>query len=415
MNLPSASASKLAMGLASAALTGIFLTVGCHSSDDEKVASAAPPAAVALVSRAPLNNTLKVAGEFLPFQEVELHAKVAGYIKHIGVDIGDRIKAGEVLATLDIPELTAQVQGADAGVRQTQEQIDRAKSEVLRAQADYDAVHSAAQRLQQASDARPGLIAQQELDDALSKDRAGAAQVESAKSALLATQEQLGVSKADRQHYSSLANYSRITAPFTGVVTWRYADTGSLIQAGTSNAGSAPVVKVAEVDVLRLRLPVPESLAGFIKIGDPATIHVSAIGKTFSGTVTRNTDSLDPSTRTMQVEIDVPNKDGELDPGMYADVTLNIQRARDALVVPIQAVDRSGNQAFVMLVDGTNRVEKRSVQIGVSTANRIEILSGVNQGEKVIVANLASFTPGEVVAPKITAMGQANSSTGEDQ
>jgi RND family efflux transporter MFP subunit len=212
-----------------------------------------------------------------------------------------------------------------------------------------------------------------------------------------------------------MADYSRITAPFAGIVTWRYADTGSLIQAGTSNAGSAPVVKVAQVDILRLRLPVPESLAGFIKLGDTATIRVSAIGKTFSGAITRNTGSLDPSTRSMQVEIDVPNKDGQLTPGMYADVTLNIQRSGDALVVPVQAVDRSGSEPFVMVVNNSNRVEKRPVQIGVSTANRVEILNGVKQGDVVIVANLASFLPGEVVTPKRTAMGEANSSAAEDQ
>lgn len=417
MNLFYASSSKRATGLASAiALIAALFAAGCrHSDGSQNQTSTAPPAAVAVVSRAHLSNTLVVAGEFLPFQEVELHAKVAGYIKHIGVDIGDKVKAGQVLATLDIPELTAQVQGADASVRQTQEQITRAQSEVQRAQADYDAVHSGAQRLKQASDARPGLIAQQELDDALAKDRAGAAQVEAAKSALLATQEQLDVSKADRQHYSSIADYSRITAPFAGIVTWRYADTGSLIQAGTSNAGSAPVVKVAQVDMLRLRLPVPESLAGFIKLGDTATIRVSAIGKTFSGAITRNTGSLDPSTRSMQVEIDVPNKDGQLTPGMYADVTLNIQRSGDALVVPVQAVDRSGTEPFAMVVNNSNRVEKRSVQVGVSTANRIEILSGVKEGEAVIVANLASFLPGEVVAPKRTAMGRIDSSATEDQ
>jgi RND family efflux transporter MFP subunit len=417
MNLSSASSSKLVVGMASAtALAVVFFTSGCHHPEPTNpVSSVGPPAAVAVVSRAPLSNTLEVAGEFLPFQEVELHAKVAGYIKHIGVDIGDRVKAGQVLATLDIPELTAQVQGADAGVRQTQEQITSAQSEVLRAQADYDAIHSGAQRLKQASDARPGLIAQQELDDALAKDRAGAAQVEAAKSALLATQDQLGVSKAGRQQYSSMADYSRITAPFTGVVTWRYADTGSLIQAGTSNAGSAPVVKVAQVDMLRLRLPVPESLAGFIKLGDTATIRVGAIGKTFSGAITRNTGSLDPSTRSMQVEIDVPNKNGQLTPGMYADVTLNIQRSGDALVVPVQAVDRSSSEPFVMVVNNSNRVEKRPVQIGVSTANRIEILRGLKEGEVVIVANLASFLPGEVVTPKHSAMSETNSSETEDQ
>ena len=417
MNLSSASSSKLVVGIASAIVpVGVFFIAGCNHPDNPgPVSTVSPPAAVAVVSRAPLSNTLQVAGEFLPFQEVELHAKVAGYIRHIGVDIGDKVKAGQVLATLDIPELTAQVDGADAGVRQTQEQITRAQSEVQRAQADYDAVHSAAQRLQQASDARPGLIAQQELDDALAKDRAGAAQVEAAKSALLATQEQLGVSKADRQHYSSMADYSRITAPFTGIVTWRYADTGALIQAGTSNAGSAPVVKVAQVDVLRLRLPVPESLAGFIKLGDTATIRVSAIGRTFAGAITRNTGSLDPSTRSMQVEIDVPNKDGQLTPGMYADVTLNIQSAGDALVVPVQAVDRSGSKPFVLVVSSSNRVEKRPVQIGVATANRVEILSGAKEGDLVIVANLESFLPGELVNPKRTAMGDSNPSTMEGQ
>ncbi len=112
-------------------------------------------AVVAVATRSPLQNTLNVAGEFLPMQEVELHAKVAGYIQRINVDIGDKVHTGEVLATLDIPELTAQVEGADAGVRQTQEEITRAKSEIQRAQASYEALHSAAQRLQQASNARP--------------------------------------------------------------------------------------------------------------------------------------------------------------------------------------------------------------------------------------------------------------------
>ncbi len=322
---------------------------------------------------------MNVAGEFIPFQEVELHAKVAGYIKHIYVDIGDRVKVGQVLATLDIPELTAQVQGADAGVRQTQEQITRAKSEVLRAQANYEALHSAAQRLQQASDARPGLIAQQELDDALASDRGAAAQVDSAKSALSAMEQQLGVSRADQQHYSSLADYSRITAPFSGVVTWRYADTGSLIQAGTSNASSMPVVKLAEVNVLRLRVPVPESLAGFVRDGDTATIQVQATGEKFTGKVSRNSASLDTSTRTLQVEIDVPNKDGKLTPGMYADVSLDIRRAGNALAVPVQAVDQSGSKPFVLVVNKSDRVEKRIVKIGVSTANLVGILDRVER------------------------------------
>lgn len=346
-------------------------------------------------------------------QEVELHAKVAGYIRRINVDIGDRVRVGQVLATLDVPELAAQVQGADAGVRQTQEQISRAKSDVQRAQANYEALHSAAQRLQQASDARPGLIAQQELDDALAKDRAAAAQVDAAKSGLSATEQQLGVSRADHQRYSALADYSRIVAPFAGVVTWRYADTGALIQAGTSNAGSMPVVKIAQVNVLRLRLPVPETLAPFVRVGDTASIYVQALGKTFPGKVTRNTGSLDPSTRTMQVEIDVLNADGKLSPGMYADVSLNVQRSGDALAVPVQAVDQSSSQSFVMLVDSNNIVEKRAVRVGIAGANLVEILTGLNAGDKVIIANLATFQPGQVVTPKLSAMSDVKNSEGD--
>ena len=360
-----------------------------------------------------MSNTLNVAGEFIPFQEVELHAKVAGYIRHIYVDIGDKVKTGQVLATLDIPELTAQVQGADAGVRQTREQIVRAKSEVARAKADYAAIHSGAQRLQQASNARPGLVAQQELDDALAKDRAAAAQVDSAKSALSATEQALGVSQAQQQHFSSLADYSRITAPFSGVITWRYADTGSLIQAGTSNANAMPVVKLAQVNVLRLRIPVPESLAGFVRDGDVATIRIQATGKTLTGKVTRNAASLDTSTRTMPVEIDIQNGDGSLTPGMYADVSLNVRRAGNALAVPVQAVDQSGEQPFVMVVGKDSRLEKRNVKIGVSTANLVGILIGLKDGDQVVATNLAMFHAGEKVRPQRTTVNVTGTGTGD--
>jgi RND family efflux transporter MFP subunit len=358
-------------------------------------------------SRATLANTLTVAGEFIPYQEVELHAKVAGYIRSIHVDIGDKVKQGEVLAVLDVPELQAQVQGAQAGVRQSQAEILQATNEVVRDEANYAALHAAAVRLQQASDARPGLIAQQELDDAHAKDQAAAAQGDAAKSALSAMQQQLGVSQAQKQQVSTMEDYSRIVAPFTGVVTWRYADTGALIQAGTSNAASAPVVKVAQTSTLRLRLPVPEAIAPYVHDGDAATIRVDALGRTISGKVTRSTGELDMSTRSMQVEVDVPNADGSLTPGMYAQVTLDVKRAGDALVVPIQAVDTSGPQPVLLVVNAQSRVERRAVQTGIATANRIEVLSGLREGEQVIVANQASFQPGELVTAKHSAMTAA--------
>ncbi|MEO6924460.1 MAG: efflux RND transporter periplasmic adaptor subunit, partial [Bryocella sp.] len=155
---------------------------------------------------------------------------------------------------------------------------------------------------------------------------------------------------------------------------------------------------------LRLRLPVPETLSSYVHIGDTASIHVQALGETFPGKVTRSTGELDLSTRTMQVEIDVPNGNGKLSPGMVADISLNIRRAGNALVVPIQAVDQSSAQPFVMLVNSSNKVEKRAVTIGVATANRVEITSGLTDGDKVIVANLATFQPGETVAPQASSM-----------
>ena len=277
--------------------------VGIHNGRD------AAPAAIAIATRSPIGNTFSVAGEFLPYQEVEVHAKVAGYVRTINVDIGDRVKTGQLLAVLEVPELAAELRGAGAGVRHSQQEIERAQNEVARGQAQFEALHANAQRLAKASAARPGLVAQQELDDAEAKDRAAQAQVESAKSTLSAARQQLEMSQATNSQVSAMSDYTRITAPFDGVITWRYADTGALVQAGTSNNNSAPVVKLAQVNILRLRIPVPESLAGAVRVGEPAEVTVTSSGEHFTGHVTRFTDALDHTTRTMQVEIDVPNRD----------------------------------------------------------------------------------------------------------
>ena len=370
-------------------------------------------AAVVQVRRSPLSNTLSIAGEFLPYQEVELHAKVAGYIKNIDVDIGDRVHRGQVLAVLEIPELTAQLQSASASVRHSQEEITHAQNEVSRAEADHAALHAAAARLKQASEARPGLIAEQELDDATAKDRSAEAQVDAAKSALAAARQQLEVSQADREHYSALSEYSRITAPFDGVVTWRYADTGSLIQAGTSNISSMPVVKLSQVNVLRLRIPVPESLAANVRDGEPADIRVKATGKHLSGKVIRSTDSLDRSTRTMQVEVDIPNGDYKLTPGMYADVSLRVQNDPNALTLPLQAINRGADRTTVLLVNSQNHVEEREIQTGIEGSDRIQILSGLNEGDRVIVGNLGAYRPGQHVDPRLSTMADEGYTEGK--
>jgi len=398
-------------GVVAAALPFLLMT-GCKSKETNNNEDTTPTAPVVTAERTSLANKLTVAGTFVPYQEVELHAKVAGYIRQIYVDIGDKVRKGQVLATLDVPELLAQVTGAGAGVAQSREQIARAKSEVARAVADHVALHSNYTRLADAAKSQPGIIAQQELDNAKARDQAAESAVEAAKSSLAATQQALGMTQAQQSQVQSMADYSRITAPFDGIVTWRYADPGALIQSGTSNAASAPVVKIAQVDTLRLRLPVPEALASFVKVGAPAEISVGALHRSFSGTVTRTTGALDPATRSMQVEVDVPNKDHTLAPGMYAQVTLDIKRAGDALAVPVQAVDMSGAQPWLYVVDGSNHLVKRHVQLGVSTPNRVEIASGVNAGDRVVSTGIAQYNPGELVKPKTDVMAAFNASEG---
>jgi RND family efflux transporter MFP subunit len=350
----------------------------------------------------------------MPYQNVELHAKVAGYIRNIYVDIGDHVHQGQVLAVLEIPELVAEVDEAKASVHHAEEEILRAQSDVLRAEADNVALHSNAARLINTDKLRPGLIAQQELDDATAKDRSSQAQVDAAKSALGAAKQQLAVAKANQQHYSALSDYSRIVAPYDGVVTWRFSDTGALVQAGTSNNSGLPVVTLAEIDVLRLRIPVPESLTSKVRIGDSADVHVQATGEHFTGKVTRFTDSLDPSTRTMQVEIDVPNPSYHLQPGMYADVRLSANSVSNALTVPIEAIQRTENRTSVLVVDAQNRVQSREVQVGVQSSNNVEILAGLTEGERVIVGNLSSYQPGEAVRPKASAFAAEPRSRGAD-
>jgi RND family efflux transporter MFP subunit len=357
-------------------------------------------AAVVAVTRGNLASSLTVAGQFQPYQQVDLHAKVSGYIRWIKVDIGDRVRQGEVLALLEVPELQNQVEGAQAEVRHSQSDITRAQSEVVSAESTYSALHAEYNRLEAASKERPGLIAEQELDDARAKDQQAAAQVGVAKASLDAMQQQLGVSNATRSRLETMSRYEQIIAPFTGVVTKRYADTGTLIQAGQdNNTNTLPVVQVAESDLLRLRMPVPESDVPYIQVGGDVQVKVNATGHTFTGKIIRFSRALDTNTRTMLTEVDVPNRDLSLNPGMYAETTIQLLQKNDALILPAQAVVQNGDQSYVLVVDPTNHVEKRNVTLGIQTSNRVEITSGLQAGDNVIAAGQTGYQPGEVVSP----------------
>ena len=369
--------------------------------DHSPANSGEPVAAVARAERRTVGNTLTIAGEFKPFQDVDVHAKVAGYIRKIYVDVGDHVKAGQTLAVLEIPELAAQLSGADAAVRRSKEEIRRAESDLSRAKSAHSAAHSAYARLKQAADSRAGLVAQQEIDDWQAKDLEFEAQVSSSSAALSAAQQQLQVAEANQKQYAALSDYSRIVAPFSGVVTARYADTGALIAAGTSSSTqSLPVVRLAEISKLRLVLPIPESLAAQIHLGDPVKARVQALNQDIVGKVSRFADSLDRQTRTMETEIDFDNRDGHLIPGMYAETQLALREKKDALTVPVEAVTRYGDDATVLAVNPQNLIEERHVKLGLEDSVRVEVLSGLADKDRVVIGNRSQFRPGQKIQPK---------------
>jgi RND family efflux transporter MFP subunit len=361
-----------------------------------------PTVAVTKVARGDLAQTLSISAEFLPFQEIDVHAKVAGYLKSINVDVGDRVAAGQLLGVLEVPEMQDELQQDAAAVSRAEEEINRVEADLNRALSAYEVAHLSATRLEQVRTARPNLVAQQDIDEATGKDRVADAQVATAKAALAVARQQLEMAKASRAKTQTLLGYTRITAPFAGIITKRYADTGVMIQAGTSSQTQAmPIVRLSENRVLRLIIPVPESSVSRIHLGEPVVISVASLGKTFPGTVSRFASEVDSQTRTMHTEVDVRNPGLELVPGMYATAVISMDERKSALVVPVQAVDRAGERASVVVVGSDQRVQVRPISLGLETPDRDEVVSGLNENDLVVVANRTQLKNGMTVVPKL--------------
>jgi len=385
-------------------LASVVAFGGCHSGDkgSDAIAAETPSATVTAVARGSIVHTLNLAGQFQPYQVIDVHAKVSGYIRHIYVDIGDKVRQGQVLAVLEVPELDAQLRGTVAELARSKDEITRSQHEVTRAESEHSALHNDYTRLKQASAAQPGLIAQQELDDAQSKDLAAGARVDAAKSALAAAEQQSEGAKADNERVGDLADYTRVTAPLDGVIIWRYADTGALIQAGTSSdTQSLPIVKLSQSNLLRLRLPVPEDAVEYIHEGATVTVNVDAIHRSFEGKVVRFTRDVNLATRTMETEIDVENKDLSLTPGEYANTTIELQRHNNVLTIPVQAVIRNGNEESALVVDTSHRVQIRKIVVGLQGTNLVEVKSGLAEGDLVITGGQSNYEPGEMVTTNL--------------
>jgi RND family efflux transporter MFP subunit len=366
-------------------------------------AANAPAAAVVKVTRGNIADSLEIASEFQPFQEVDVYAKVSGYIQKLYVDYGTRVKQGQLLAVLEIPELQQQLRQDEASVRRSDQELTRAHDDLNRAQSSYTVAHLTYTRLADVQKSRPELVAQQEIDVAKGKDLEADADVSSQKAALAAAEEALLAAKAALGKDQAMFDYARMTAPFDGVITQVYARTGALLPAGTSsNKGDSALCRLAQNSLLRLVIPVPERAVPTIRIGQSVAVAVSGVDRAFEGKIVRFSDQIDTGTRTMHTEVDVQNPKYELVPGMYASVNIPLHSAAKVLTLPIQAVQAGeAGKGTVLLVDGNNKIESRSVALGLQSATDIEVTSGLQENETVIFGAQGQFKNGELVSPKL--------------
>ena len=400
---PARTATPLLLCVLASLLAATAMLSSCSSSRDDRVqaSTAVPTVGVTEVVKQSLSQRLTLSSELVPFQEIDVYAKESGFVQKLMVDYGTHVKTGQVMAVLEIPELQAQLQVDDAEIKNAGNQVTRAQHELSRYEAQYQALHLQYTRLNGVFQSQPGIVAQQEVDDAQGKDLAASSQVDAGQAALEAAQSQLSAAKAKLVHDQSLFDYSKITAPFAGVVTERYANLGTLVQAGTGSSTQAmPIVRLSEDDLFRLVIPVPESYVRYIKVGDAVNVSVPSLNRIFAGKVARFSVDVREDTRTMHTEVDVSNPQRLLLPGLYAEAKLNLEEEHDVPSVPIQALNHEGDKITVLVVNGNGVLEERSVQVGLQTASYAEILSGLNPGERVVVSDRSGLKPGEKVHPQ---------------
>jgi RND family efflux transporter MFP subunit len=362
---------------------------------------------VTKVVKKTLSRQITLSSELVPFQEIDVYAKESGYVQKLNVDYGTHVKTGQTMATLEIPELQAQLEQDGAEIKNAMNQVSRADHELQRYNAQYNALHLEYTRLNQVFETQPGIVAQQDVDDAQGKDLAASSQVDAGKAALEAAQSQLAATKAKLVHDQTLFDYSRITAPFSGVVTERYANLGTLVQAGTNSSTQAmPIVRLSQDDLFRLVIPIPESYVRYIRIGDPVSVHVPSLNRTFPGKVARFSVDVTADTRTMHTEVDVPNSERVLMPGLYAEAEVGLDQKDNVPTVPVQALAHEGDKATVLVVNRNGEVEARTVQVGLQTTSDAEILSGLNDGEQVVVSDRSGLKPGQKVHAQVTTVMQ---------
>jgi membrane fusion protein, multidrug efflux system len=337
-----------------------------RTSDAAAAAEAVPRVAVTPPRQAP-SSQLSLPGSAQPFQQAVLYARVNGYLEKRLVDIGDSVKAGQLLAVISAPELDQQLAQAEAAL--------------ARARADLELARSTYRRFEDAD--RDGAIAKEDLD----QKRTAVSTAEATVKAEAATV--AGLTEQQR--------FERVTAPFDGLVTERHVDTGALITAG-SGASTTPLFALAQSSTLRVYIAVPQAFVDELAVGQPVKIRSRTLaGREFTGTVARTAGSLDPATRTMLTEVDIPNADGALKSGMYLQVELEGQRVGPRWRVPASAVMFDGAGTRIGVVDADGTLHFRPVILGRDFGDEIEISSGINGEESVVKTPSAALSDGQKV------------------
>jgi membrane fusion protein (multidrug efflux system) len=334
---------------------------GCGPSNSGSSQPASPPLSVKTDSakRGEIARSITLPTfRILPLQQATLYAKVSGYLKTLSVDKGDTVTEGQLIGEIEVPELIA----------------DEAQY-----RADSEVAHTNYLRMAGAREKSPDLVVPETVDN---------------------LRQAWEVASAKLQRAQTLLQYSRLMAPFSGVVTARYVDPGSYIPAATAGASpqSAAVLTLMDFSRVRIQVFVPELEVPFISNGVPVQITVEALpGKVLSGSVTRFANALDETTKTMLAEIELPNMTGTVRPGMYASVRLELERKHDALIVPVSTllVEKAGSSVFTV-ADG--KAKKIPVQTGFNDGTNVEILNGIQPAEKVIVIGKQTLSDGQPVA-----------------
>ena len=360
-----------------------------------------PRVEVIPVERSSSRTDLTLPGSIEPITEAPILARADGYIKRRMADIGDRVRAGQPLAEIEAPELEDQVGQAKAALQQTQASLDQAQANLEQGKANLGLAKLTADRWREL--AAEGVVSRQDNDNYQAQYQAQTANVQALEKAITAQRSNIGAAEANLARLNEMENYRVVKAPFDGVITVRNVDVGALVTTGTTL-----LFRMAQTGTLRIYVNVPQANASAIHVGQPARLTVSNLpGRTFTGTITRTANALDPNSRTLLAEVQVPNGDGALLPGMYSDVDLTNSRTDPPLLIPSDAliVRAGGTQAAVVRPDHTVHMQK--IVVGRDYGDRLEVMSGLQEGESIMTNPGDSAREGVSVIPVPATSGKS--------